>query len=76
MNTQKPKILAFGEILWDMLPTGKKCGGAPGNVAFHCRQLGADVRMLSRVGSDELGDELLAYWRDLDVPTEMIGVDD
>lgn len=68
-------ILAFGEILWDILPSGKKCGGAPANFAYHCRQMGADARILSRVGADPLGEELLAFCRQLNLDTRMIGVD-
>lgn len=54
-----PRILCFGEILWDFLPAGLFAGGAPFNVAYHLRQHGADVRLVSAVGRDLLGDELL-----------------
>jgi len=53
------RIVAIGELLWDLLPGGKKLGGAPGNVAHHARSLGADVVLVSRVGRDPLGDEAL-----------------
>ncbi len=69
-----PKIIAFGEVLWDMLPTGPKVGGAPCNFAFHCSQLGADVTMISAVGNDRLGRELLAYYERLGLSTEQIEV--
>ena len=69
------KILSIGEALWDMLPTGRKVGGAPANFAFHCMQLGADVRMLSRVGNDDLGRELIEFYRSLGLSTELIGTD-
>lgn len=52
------RIVAFGEILWDLLPTGKKLGGAPVNFLYHAQTLGADVRPLTRIGSDALGDEI------------------
>ena len=48
-------ILCVGELLWDELPTGLSLGGAPFNVACHLRAAGQDVRMVSRVGHDELG---------------------
>lgn len=51
----RPHILAFGEVLFDYLPTGKYLGGAPCNFAFHARQCGAEVALYSRVGADELG---------------------
>ena len=38
----KFKIAGIGELLWDMLPSGKKIGGAPFNFAYHAHQLGCD----------------------------------
>ncbi|MBO0358448.1 carbohydrate kinase [Hymenobacter sp. BT186] len=54
-------IACFGEILWDVLPTGKQPGGAPFNVAVHLHQLGQSVDLISRVGDDDLGSELLDF---------------
>lgn len=54
-----PRIVAIGELLWDLLPGGKQLGGAPGNVAHHARSLGADVVLVSRVGRDPLGEEAI-----------------
>lgn len=76
MKTKPFKIMSFGEILWDMLPGGKKVGGAPANFAYHCRQLGGDVRILSRVGNDPLGEEILEYCTQRGLSTELIGRDD
>src|ERR1700748_474159 len=56
MNTH---FYAFGEILWDCLPSGRHAGGAPFNVAAHLAQLGVSVSLLSSVGQDPLGDEIL-----------------
>lgn len=58
MNCSAP-IICIGEFLWDMLPTGRQPGGAPFHVAVHLRQLGQAVQLVSRVGDDELGQELL-----------------
>ena len=69
------KILSIGEVLWDMLPSGRKVGGAPANFAFHCMQLGAEVRILSRVGNDDLGRELIEFYRSLGLSTELIAID-
>ena len=55
----KPLTLSLGEILWDVLPGGKALGGAPANAAWHLSQLGADARIVSAVGDDELGREIL-----------------
>ncbi|HEX8656164.1 MAG TPA: carbohydrate kinase [Hymenobacter sp.] len=54
-------VACFGEILWDVLPTGKQPGGAPFNVAVHLHQLGQPVRLISRVGADAWGTELRAF---------------
>ncbi|MBW3129208.1 carbohydrate kinase family protein [Hymenobacter profundi] len=54
-------VICFGEVLWDILPTGQQPGGAPFNVAVHLHQLGQPVQLISRVGDDELGRELLAF---------------
>lgn len=55
----KPIVLSLGELLWDMLPTGKRAGGAPVNFAYHAMMNGCDGWSISAVGQDELGDELL-----------------
>lgn len=48
-------ILSFGEIIWDVFPTGPLMGGAPFNFAAHASKEGAVVYMASAVGDDELG---------------------
>lgn len=53
------EFYAFGEILWDCLPSGKHAGGAPFNVATHLAQLGVSVSLISAVGRDAMGDEIL-----------------
>src|SRR5437868_9302231 len=53
------EFYAFGEILWDCLPSGKHAGGAPFNVAAHLAQIGVSSALISSVGRDPLGDEIL-----------------
>jgi fructokinase len=53
------RVPAIGEVLWDLLPTGKQLGGAPTNFTFHCRSLGATARLVTRIGNDSLGHEVL-----------------
>jgi len=53
------KIVCFGEILWDVFQSEKKLGGAPYNVANSLKRLGANVNLISRIGDDELGKEIL-----------------
>ena len=55
----RPLVVGIGEILWDLLPTGKRIGGAPANFAFQARALGAESRIVSAVGDDGEGREIL-----------------
>lgn len=48
-------VFCFGEVLWDIFPSGTKAGGAPFNVAYNLRKMGVDSRTISRIGDDELG---------------------
>jgi len=57
---KKYKVAGIGEVLWDQLPQGDVLGGAPANVAFHAGQLGAESYIVSAVGNDEQGDEIVA----------------
>jgi fructokinase len=70
-----PLILALGEVLWDLLPSGKQLGGAPANFAYHAAQLGADARIISAVGDDDLGHEILDRLRALELDTSFIAID-
>ena len=70
MNTE---FYAFGEILWDCLPSGRHAGGAPFNVAAHIAQLGVSVSILSAVGQDPFGDEILEVARNKGVNVEFVG---
>ncbi len=71
MNT-KPIVAGIGEFLWDMLPTGKQLGGAPCNFAFHAMQAGCISHVISAVGEDDLGDELLGMVRQLGLSDQYI----
>lgn len=59
-TAMKHMIVGFGEVLWDLLPEGKKMGGAPANFACHVAQFGLASCVVSAVGDDRLGEELLA----------------
>ena len=54
----KKVIVGIGEILWDMLPSGKALGGAPANFAYHAARLGEEGWAVSAVGDDALGREI------------------
>ena len=55
----KNLIIGLGEALWDMLPEGKKLGGAPANFAYHAGQFGLDTVAISALGEDKLADETI-----------------
>lgn len=65
-------IACFGEMLWDVLPTGKQPGGAPLNVAVHLHNFGLDAAIISRVGHDDLGAELIAFVESKGISTHYV----
>ena len=56
----KNLIIGLGEALWDMLPEGKKLGGAPANFAYHAGQFGLNTMAVSALGEDSLAEETIA----------------
>lgn len=56
---KKDLIIGMGEVLWDVLPEGKKLGGAPCNFAYHVSQFGLDSCAVSAIGDDPLGKEII-----------------
>lgn len=52
-------VIGIGEALWDVLPDGKKLGGAPANFAYHTRQFGHQTLAVSALGNDKLAEETL-----------------
>ena len=56
---KKPVVVGIGEILWDMLPGGRRAGGAPINFVYHAAAMGAEGYAISAVGNDPDGDEIL-----------------
>ena len=69
-------IVGIGELLWDMLPGGRQLGGAPANVARHVCSLGETGIVVSRVGADSLGRELLARFHAAGWSGEFIQIDE
>ena len=65
-------IVAVGEALWDVFPDGRRPGGAPCNVAFHAARLGDRGVIVTRVGEDAAGDELVAFLRERGVHTDHV----
>jgi fructokinase len=74
-ESDAPEVLCVGEVLWDALPAGLFLGGAPFNVACHLRAAGVKVTMVSRVGADHLGDEVVRRATRYGVGTDLIQID-
>lgn len=72
MNNNDYTAVCFGEVLWDVLPDAKLPGGAPMNVAYHLNQLEMPTVMVSRVGKDQDGDDILQFIESKKVPTQYI----
>ena len=53
------KVIGIGELLWDVLPAGKRIGGAPVNFTHYVNQSGCEGYAVSAIGSDASGDERL-----------------
>lgn len=68
-------VVGVGELLWDLLPTGPRMGGATANFVYHTAQMGADARLVTRVGADARGVEITEKIRALGLCTNGIQVD-
>lgn len=69
MRTRRNYVVGIGEALWDILPEGKKLGGAPANFAYHVSQFGLQSRVVSAIGDDRLGNEILENFQDKGLQT-------
>lgn len=76
MKMNKIKALCFGEVLIDQFPSGDKPGGAPMNVAYHLSNLGTSVALISCIGKDKLGEELMSFMNHIQVDTSLVQVHD
>jgi fructokinase len=68
----RTSVICFGEILWDVFPDEKKPGGAPFNVAVHMKQFGLKPKMISKIGTDDLGQLLLDFIKSKGLATDFI----
>lgn len=64
----------FGEVLWDVFPDHEKIGGAPLNVALRLNSFGDQVAMISAVGKDGLGNQLIDYLNKSNLTSEYIQI--
>jgi fructokinase len=73
--TQPATIIGLGELLWDLLPSGKQLGGAPANFAYMANVLGDRGIVASRIGADALGNEALQAMTTLGITTDYVQQD-
>lgn len=66
-NKSIHKVVCFGEVLWDILPGGAVPGGAPMNVAYHLHKLKKNPALITSIGVDEKGKELIKIFTDYGV---------
>ncbi|RFS19621.1 carbohydrate kinase [Chitinophaga silvatica] len=71
----KNTVICFGEMLWDILPGKALPGGAVMNVAYHLHKLGNPVALISRVGNDERGRQLINLLSGYGLPVDQIQID-
>jgi fructokinase len=71
----RPQVICYGEILWDLLPSGEVPGGAPMNVAYHLNKLGHPPAIITRIGKDERGSKLLELLHGKNISTEYVQED-
>ena len=70
----KQNIIGIGELLWDVLPDGKKLGGAPCNFVYHAQKQGAIGKVVSAIGDDSNGKEILEVLKAKNISAELVQV--
>lgn len=68
----KKVVVGFGELLWDIVGNEKLLGGAPANFSYHCQQLEADAKIVSAIGNDDYGDEIITHFNQKKLPADYI----
>ncbi len=69
-------VVGLGEVLWDLLLTGPQLGGAPANFAYHAHALGAQAEVITRVGDDDNGREIIRRFRGMGLSDQSVQIDD
>ena len=72
MTARRPLLVGIGEVLWDLLPGGRQLGGAPANFGYQAHALGAEAQIISAVGSDPLGRQILERLTGLGLDTSLV----
>lgn len=68
------QMAGIGEILWDIFPDGKKLGGSPMNVVYHCQAAGINSTVISAIGKDDLGTEIIDQMKEKQVPNNYMQI--
>jgi fructokinase len=68
-------VIGVGEVLWDLLLTGPQLGGAPANFAYHAHALGAQAQVITRVGKDDYGREIIRRFHAMGLPETAVQID-
>lgn len=74
-NNNDHKVVCFGEVLWDILPSGAVPGGAPMNVAYHLHKQQKNPALITSIGIDEKGEQLVKTFSDYGICTDFFQVD-
>jgi len=69
-------VIGVGEVLWDLLLTGPQLGGAPANFAYHAHALGSQAQVITRVGNDDYGREIIRRFHEMGLPETGVQVDE
>jgi len=69
-------VIGVGEVLWDLLVTGPQLGGAPANFAYHAHALGTQAQVITRVGKDDYGREIIRRFHEMGLPETTVQIDD
>jgi fructokinase len=68
-------VVGIGEVLWDLLLTGTQLGGAPANFAYHAHALGAHTQVITSIGNDDRGHEIIRRFHEMGLPDAGVQVD-
>lgn len=72
----QPIVVGLGEALWDLLPAGPQLGGAPANFAYHAHALGARAQVITRVGRDDYGREIIRRFETMGLDSATVQMDE
>ena len=66
---KRKSVVCFGEVLWDNFPEGRNLGGAPLNVCYHLNRSGTDSKIITKIGIDQNGRDILEEFKKMNIST-------